>query len=67
MPQVLDYIVNEEAVSTSKLQRVFSIGYNRAASIVEELEAKRYISEAKGSKPRDVFLTPEGLVKLRES
>ncbi len=67
MPQVLDYIVNEEAVSTSKLQRVFSVGYNRAASIVEDLEAKRYISEAKGSKPRDVFLTPEGLAKLRES
>ncbi|GEN48779.1 DNA translocase FtsK [Ligilactobacillus pobuzihii] len=67
MPQVLDYIVNEEAISTSKLQRVFSVGYNRAASIVEDLEAKRYISEAKGSKPRDVFLTPEGLAKLRES
>ena len=65
MPEVLDYIVDEQAVSTSKLQRVFSVGYNRAASIIDDLENKRYISGAKGSKPRDVFLTPEGLAKLR--
>ncbi|GBG94474.1 cell division protein FtsK [Ligilactobacillus salitolerans] len=67
MPQVLNYIVNEDAVSTSKLQRVFSVGYNRAASIVEDLENKQYISGAKGSKPRDVFLTPERLAKIREN
>lgn len=67
MPEVLEYIVNEKAVSTSKLQRVFSVGYNRAASIIEELENKRYISGAKGSKPRDVFLTAEGLAKIREN
>ena len=65
MPRVLDYIVNEETISTSKLQRVFSIGYNRAASLIEDLEAKQYISPAHGAKPRKVFLTQEGLDKLR--
>lgn len=65
-PRVLDYIVSEENISTSKLQRVFSIGYNRAANIIDELEHKRYISPARGSKPRDVFLTQTELDKLRD-
>lgn len=65
LPRVLEYIVNEETTSTSKLQRVFSIGYNRAARIIEELEKKQYISPAHGSKPRKVFLTEEELDKMR--
>lgn len=65
LPRVLDYLVNEETISTSKLQRVFSIGYNRAASIIDTLEGKQYISPAHGAKPRKVFLTQEGLDKLR--
>lgn len=65
LPRVLDYIVNEETISTSKLQRVFSIGYNRAASLIDSLEDKQYISPAHGAKPRKVFLTQEGLNKLR--
>ena len=65
LPRILEYIVNEETTSTSKLQRVFSIGYNRAARIIEELEKKQYISPAHGSKPRKVFLTEEELDKMQ--
>ena len=65
LPRVLEYIVNEETTSTSKLQRVFSIGYTRAARIIEELEKKQYISPAHGSKPRKVFLTEEELDKMQ--
>ncbi|WP_288528635.1 DNA translocase FtsK [uncultured Secundilactobacillus sp.] len=65
MPEVLDYIVNESTVSTSKLQRVFSIGYNRAANLIDTLESKTYISGQNGSKPRDVFLTPKQLAEMR--
>ncbi|MFD1484147.1 DNA translocase FtsK [Lacticaseibacillus baoqingensis] len=60
-PQVLEYIAAEKHVSTSKLQRVFSIGYNRAANLIDELEMRHYISPANGSKPRDVYLTKEDL------
>lgn len=56
-PRVLEYLVNEDTISTSKLQRVFSIGYNRAANIVDDLEKERYVSPAHGSKPRDVYVT----------
>lgn len=60
-PQVMAYLVNEETTSTSKLQRVFSIGYNRAAGLIDELEARGYISAARGSKPRQVFLKESDL------
>lgn len=65
LPEILDYLVNEENTSTSKLQRTFAIGYNRAANIIDVLEARRYISPARGSKPREVYLTKEGLDKIR--
>ena len=67
LPEVLDCLVNEDSISTSKLQRIFAIGYNRAANIIDTLEERRYISPARGSKPRDVYLTQEGLDKLREN
>lgn len=60
-PQVLAYIAEEKNVSTSKLQRVFSIGYNRAANLVDQLESHGYVSAQQGSKPREVFFTAEQL------
>lgn len=50
MPEVLDYLAGERHISTSKLQRVFSIGYNRAANLIDTLEAKHLVSAAKGAK-----------------
>ncbi|MDA5386919.1 DNA translocase FtsK [Loigolactobacillus backii] len=66
-PQVLTYIANEQHVSTSKLQREFKIGYNRAASLIDDLESSKFISPASGSKPRDVYLTPEDLAQQDNS
>ncbi|MCY9806967.1 DNA translocase FtsK [Lentilactobacillus senioris] len=59
MPEVLQYISNEDTISTSKLQRLFSIGYNRAANIIDALERHHYISEQHGSKPREVYYHEE--------
>ncbi|WP_268912948.1 DNA translocase FtsK [Lentilactobacillus sp. SPB1-3] len=55
MGDVLNYIAEEDSISTSKLQRVFSIGYNRAATIIDDLEEQHYISEQHGSKPREIY------------
>lgn len=63
LPKVLDYIAKEKTVSTSKLQRVFSIGYNRAANLIDDLEQHHYVSPQHGSKPREVYLTPDDLGK----
>jgi len=65
MPEVLAYLADEDTVSTSKLQRTFSVGYNRAANIIDDLEQRNYVSPAKGSKPRDVYFTAEDLTKLQ--
>lgn len=65
MPEALAYIANEDTMSASKLQRNFSIGYNRAANIIDDLESRGYVSAAKGSKPRDVYFTAADLTKLQ--
>ena len=65
MPEALAYIADEDTMSTSKLQRNFSIGYNRAANIIDDLESRGYVSAAKGSKPRDVYFTAADLTKLQ--
>lgn len=59
MDDVLEYIAQEDTISTSKLQRVFSIGYNRAATIIDQLEESGYISASQGSNSREVFYHPE--------
>ncbi|GEP22860.1 DNA translocase FtsK [Lentilactobacillus diolivorans] len=59
MPQILKYIANEDTISTSKLQRVFSIGYNRAANIIDSLQKRQLVSEQNGSKPRQVYYNPD--------
>ncbi|MHA3066400.1 DNA translocase FtsK [Lacticaseibacillus saniviri] len=60
-PQILTYLADEKTISTSKLQRAFSIGYNRAANIIDDLEMRHFISPANGSKPRDVYLTKDDI------
>jgi len=67
MPDVLEYLAEEDTISASKLQRVFSIGYNHAATIIDQLEAQGDISEAKGSKPREVYFTQADLKKIHDS
>ncbi len=41
--------------STSYLQRVMSLGYNRAAIIMDQLEREGVIGPAEGVKPREVL------------
>lgn len=52
----VDLIKDQETVSISQLQRKFRIGYNRAARLIDDLEALGYIGPADGSKPRQVYI-----------
>lgn len=49
-------VVEMQTASVSLLQRRFRIGYNRAARLVDELEAYGVIGPSEGSKPRKVYL-----------
>ncbi|WP_077913149.1 DNA translocase FtsK [Listeria floridensis] len=60
-----DFVMEQNAASTSLLQRHFRIGYNRAARLMESLERYQIVSATNGSKPRDVIITREQLEKLR--
>jgi len=51
------FILEQGSASTSLLQRKFHIGYNRAARLVDLMEQHGYVSEQKGSKAREVFIT----------
>ncbi len=62
--EVCQFMVREQHISTSLIQRHFQIGYNRAARIIDQLEQLGYISGTNGSKPRDVYLTESELSEL---
>lgn len=53
--QALEIIMQHDKASASLLQRKLSIGYARAARILDQLEAEGYVGPAEGSKPRDVI------------
>lgn len=52
----LRLVCQHDKASASLLQRRLSVGYARAARILDQLEAAGVISQAEGSKPRDVFV-----------
>lgn len=61
--EAVDLISDQETVSISQLQRKFRIGYNRAARLIDDLEANGLVSAQDGSKPRQVLIEgdqPEG-------
>ena len=51
-------VINQQG-STSLIQRKFSIGYNRAGRIMDQLEAAGIVGPYQGSKARDVLIPDE--------
>ena len=52
--------------STSSVQRKFRIGYNRAR-LIEEMQSQGIISEARGTKPRDVLISEDEFGAMQET
>ena len=52
-------IVRKQSGSTSLLQRMFSIGYNRSGRLMDQIEKAGIVSPAQGSKPREVLISDE--------
>ena len=53
---VARYVVAKQEGSTSRLQRAFEIGYNRAGKLSDQLEAAGIVGPNKGPKGRDVLI-----------
>ena len=56
MNEIIDFAVESGKISASLVQRRFRLGYNRAARIIDELEARGIIGPQNGSKPREVLV-----------
>ena len=52
-------IVQSQEGSTSLIQRKFSIGYNRAGRLMDQLEKAGIVGAAHGSRPREVLIMDE--------
>ncbi|MCQ2600923.1 MAG: DNA translocase FtsK [Treponema sp.] len=53
--KALEIVMQAGKASASYLQRRLSIGYNRAARLIEDMEARGIVGPANGSKPREII------------
>lgn len=64
----LKIVIENKQASISMLQRKLRIGYNRAARLIDEMEAKGLVGPHEGSKPRQVLVDDEFLEEnIKES
>ena len=54
--EVARFVVSNQSGSTSMIQRNFSIGYNRAGKIMDQLEKMGVVGAQVGAKPREVLI-----------
>lgn len=54
--KVAEMVVNSQQGSTSNIQRLFNLGYNRSGRIMDQLERMGIVGPANGSKPRNVLV-----------
>jgi len=60
----LDVAFESGKVSTSLLQRRLSVGYGRAAKIIDKLEQMGYVSAPDGQKPRELLISKQDYMEL---
>lgn len=65
LAEAIQCVVAAGQASVSMLQRRFRIGYNRAARIVDMMEARGIVGPQDGSRPRQVLMTEEELEQLK--
>ena len=65
--EVCEFAVEMGGASISSIQRRFRIGYNRAARLIDIMEREGVLSEARGSKPREVLISEADLEAIQDS
>jgi S-DNA-T family DNA segregation ATPase FtsK/SpoIIIE len=56
--RALAIVAETRNASISYIQRRLKVGYNRAARMVEQMEADGVVGPQEGTKPRDVYARP---------
>lgn len=63
--KALELAIESGKISTSLLQRRLSLGYGRAAKIIDQMEKLGFVSAPEGQKPRNVLITKEEYMEMR--
>ena len=53
----VQFVIESNRASTSMIQRKFSIGYNRAANIMESMERAGIVGPPNGARPREILIS----------
>ena len=53
------FIIDKDKASIGMLQRMFKIGFNRAARIMDQLADAGVVGEEEGTKPRKILMSEE--------
>ncbi len=63
--EAVELAVDEGKISTSLIQRKLSLGYGRAAKIIDEMEKRGIVSAPDGQKPRTVLISQQDYYEMR--
>lgn len=62
--EALELAVNSGKISTSLIQRRLSLGYGRAAKLIDRMEQLGYVGAPEGQKPREVLISKEQFMEM---
>ena len=60
------FIMEKDKATIGMLQRMFKIGFNRAARIIDQLAEAGIVGPEEGTKPRKILMSPEQLEQYLE-
>ncbi len=60
----IELALESDKISTSLIQRRLSLGYGRAAKLIDEMEKRGYVSPPEGQKPRRILITREQYMEM---
>ena len=64
LPEAVEIVMEAGQASVSMLQRRMRVGYARAGRLIDDMSLRGIVSEADGSKPRNVLITREEFAQM---
>ena len=65
LKKAIELAVDSGKISTSLIQRRLSLGYGRAAKLIDRMEQLGYVSAPDGQKPREVLISKQDYMEMR--
>lgn len=57
-------MIKQDSATIGYIQRLFKLGFNRAARIMDQLETAKVVETQQGTKKRSVIMTLEDFEKI---